>query len=73
MVERATVDGTTARVSLRLPGGRTEVPAGSHELEAAVRSLGHALELSCGASPKEEAPSAAVPARCSPAYARSSR
>jgi ATP-binding protein involved in chromosome partitioning len=67
MVERATVDGTTARVSLRLPGGRTEVPAGlARELEAAVRSLGHALELSCGASPKEEAPSAAAPGEMLP-------
>jgi ATP-binding protein involved in chromosome partitioning len=52
MVERAVVDGTTARVSLRLPGGRSEIPAElARELAIAVESAGYTLDLSTPPSP----------------------
>lgn len=47
MVAEAVAAGRTARVSLRLPGGRTEIPAElARELQAAVAPTGLTLQLS---------------------------
>jgi ATP-binding protein involved in chromosome partitioning len=61
MVANASLDGATARVALRLPGGRSEVPAPlARELEAAIRSAGFALDLSVAAPGPEPAEQAAA-------------
>jgi ATP-binding protein involved in chromosome partitioning len=58
MVEQAVREGAKARVALRLPGGRSEIPpALASEMAAAVRSAGLELELSVAKPGGEEAAS----------------
>lgn len=57
MVESTVLEGAKARVSLRLPAGRSEVPdALARELEAAAQSAGFALELVIASAGAEKAP-----------------
>jgi ATP-binding protein involved in chromosome partitioning len=59
MVAGAVQDGSTARISLRLPGGRTDIPeALVRDVEAALRTAGFRAELSIAAptaAPPKEA------------------